>query len=74
MYGANNIMMNSRIINPIFPSTTFRMVVSVINPTYHIENLLIFKATTTKHTKEPKNSGIGYSLGGQMIKPLDLTR
>jgi hypothetical protein len=36
--------------------------------------LLINEATTTKHTKGPENNGVGYSLGGQVVKPLDLTR
>ena len=35
------------------------MVVLVINPTYHIRNLLINKATTTKHTKGPRTMELG---------------
>jgi hypothetical protein len=68
------MIVNSRVINPTFPPTTFRVVVSVINPTYHLQNLLINKATTTKHTKGPANNGVGYTLGGQVVKPPDLTR
>ena len=71
---ANNMIVDSRVNNPTFPPTTFRVVVSVINPTYHIQNLLINKATTTKHTKGPANNGVGYPLDGQVIKSLDLTR
>ena len=74
IYGANNIIVDSWVINPTFPPTTFRVVVSVINPTYHIRNLLINEATTTKHTKGPENNGVGYTLGGQVFKPLNLTR
>ena len=74
IYGANNITVDSRIINLTFSPTTFRMVVSVINPTYHIRNLLINEATTTKHTKGAENNEVGYSLSGQVVKPLDLTR
>lgn len=74
IHRANNTIMDSRIINPIFPPTIFRMVMSVINPTYHIWNLLINIATTPKHTKGPKNNEVGYPLSGQVIKPLDLTR
>jgi hypothetical protein len=72
--GANNMIVNSRVINPIFPPTIFRVVVSVVNPTYHIRNLLINKATITKYTKGPANNGVGYPLGDQVVKPLDLTR
>ena len=73
IHGANNIIMDSRVINPTFPPT-FRVVLSVINPTYHIQNLLINKTTTTKHTKGPKNNGVGYPLGSQVVKLLDLKR
>jgi hypothetical protein len=72
--GANNMILDSGVINPTFPTTTFRVVVSVVNPTYYIRNLLINKATTTKHTKGPANNGVGYPLGGQVVKSLDLTR
>ena len=72
--GTNNMIVDSQVINLTFPPTTFRVVVSVINPTYHIGNLLINKATTTKHTKGPANNGVGYPLCDQVVKPLDLTR
>ena len=74
IHGANNIIVDSRVINPTFPPTTFRVVVSVINPTYHIQNLLINKATTTKHTNGPKNNVVAYLFDGQVVKPLDLKR
>ena len=74
MYGANNIIVDSRVINSTFPPIIFRVVVSDINPTYHIRNLLINKSTTTKHTKGPENNKVGYSLGSQVVKPFDLTR
>ena len=54
--GANNIIMDSQVINSIFLLTTFREVMSVINPTYNIRNFLVNKTTTTQHTKEPKNN------------------
>jgi hypothetical protein len=57
--GANNMIVDSRIINSTFPSTTFRVVMSMINPTYHIRNLLINEVTTTKYTKVPANNGVG---------------
>ena len=69
IYGTNNIIVDSRVIKLIFPPTTFIVVVSVINPTYHIWKLLINKSTTTKHTK-----GHEYPLGGQVVNSLDLTR
>ena len=74
IYRANNIIVNSRVINLIFTPTTFRVVVLVINLTYHIRNLLINKTTITKHTKGPENNEVGYPLGGQVVKLLDLTR
>jgi hypothetical protein len=71
--GANNMIVDLQVINPTFQPPTFRMVVSVINPTYHIRNLLLNKVTTTKHTKGPANNGVGYPFGGQVVNPLDLT-
>jgi hypothetical protein len=72
--GANDLIVDLRVINPTFPTTTFKVVMSVVNPTYHIQNLLINKATTTKHIKGPTNNGVGYPFGSQVVKPLDLTR
>jgi hypothetical protein len=46
----------------------------VINSTYHLPNLIINKATTIKHIKGPANNEVRYPLGGQIVKPLDLTR
>jgi hypothetical protein len=68
------MIVDSRVINLTFSLTTFRMVVSVINSTYHLRNLLINKATTIKHIKGPANNEVRYPLGGQIVKPLDLTR
>jgi hypothetical protein len=51
------------------------VVVLVINPTFTAYLIsLIIKATTSKQTKGLKNNGVGYPLGGQIDKPLDLTR
>ena len=72
--GANNMTVDLRVINPTFSPTTFRVVMSVINPTYYIRNLLINKTTTIKYTKGLANNGVGYPLGGQVVKPLDLMR
>ena len=71
---ADNMKVDSRVINPTFPPTTFKVVVSVINPIYHIWNLQTNQATTIKHTKGPANNEVGYPLGDQVVKPLDLTR
>ena len=62
IHGANNTIVDLRVINPTFPPTTFIVVVSVINPTYYIRNLLINKTTTKKHTKGLANNEIGYPL------------
>jgi hypothetical protein len=70
---ANNIMMDSRVINFTFSSTTFIVVVLVINLIYHIHNLLINKAPTTRHTKGPTDNEVGYPLGNQMVKAIDFT-
>ena len=74
IYGANNIIMDSRIINPTFSPTRFKVVVSVINLTYHIRNLLINKVATTKHTNGSENNKVGCPLGGQVVKLFDLTK
>ena len=73
IHGANKTILDLRVINFTFPPTTFKMVMSVINSSYHIRNLLINKYTTTKHTKGPENNKVGYPLGSQMVKPLHLT-
>lgn len=59
IHTANNTIVDSRVVYPTFPLTTIRMVVLVLNPTYHIWNLLIIKSTTTKHTKGPKITKFG---------------
>ena len=74
IYEANNIIVDSRVINSTFSPTTFRVVMSVINLTYCIRNLLINKATTTKPAEGPENNGVRYNIGGQVVKPLDLMR
>ena len=60
--GANNMIVDLRVINLIFPPTTFRVVVSVINPTYDVRNLLINKTPTIKHTKGPQTMELGTPL------------
>jgi hypothetical protein len=74
IHEANNIIMDLRVNNPIFPPITFRAVVSVINPTNRIRKLLINKATITKHIKGRANNEVVYPLGGQVVKSLGLTR
>jgi len=56
--GANNMIVDSRVINPTFPPTKRANKENY----YH------------KHTKGPANNGVGHPLGGQVVKPLDLTR
>ena len=56
------MIVDLRVINPTFSPTTFRVVVSVINPTYQIRNLLINKTTTTKYTKGPATMELGITL------------
>lgn len=70
IYMANNTIVDSRVINPTFTPMRYKVVVSVINPTYHIQNLLINKATTIKYIKRPENNGVGYTLGSQVVKLL----
>ena len=70
--GANNMIVNLRVINSTFPPITFRVVVSVINPTYHIRNVLIRKTTTTKHTKGPPTMELGTPLAVKWTNHLTL--
>ena len=72
--GANNMIVDSWVISPTFPPTTFKVVVLVINQTYHIRNVIINKNTTTEHTKGSAHNGVGYPLGSQAVKSLDLIR
>ena len=72
IHGANNIIMASRIINPTFPPTIFKVVVSVINPTYHIRNLLINKVTITKHIKGPETTELDTPLAVKWSNHLTL--
>ena len=68
----HNMIVDSRVIISTFPPTTFRVVVSVINSTYHIQNVLIKKITTTIIPRGPQTMELGTSLAVKWSSHLTL--